>query len=415
VKGFGPVLAALEEIEVVESKPAIVDLTEAEVDLLLVLGRELASSASWWGGAVPDQSRSVIAVEAVRGGRYRVIFRDVIGVVKVGTKQIKVSPKIPMAHFMYIANRSDLAPRLSPASVQVDQGDDFALVLARWCVYAAEKLVRHGLRKDYTDVTDAREEVQGRILPMETALLNSMGVLQAVCEFQDFSDNTSLNRVVKAACQRISRIPRLDQGTRAKARKVAFRMDDVGTLRPHDLRARVDRLSTSYSTVLPLALLVLSGLGVTVSAGRHLGTAFLVRTPELIEDGLRSILESGLVGVDVSKRRLMLGDSGLSINPDLVFGESMAVGDVKYRALGKDWSKPDLNQIITFATGFRASWAAVFGFSLESPPTLPRRVAVGEVSATAFCWVTSELTPDESAARLVSEVEAWAENFRITQ
>lgn len=408
MKGSGPVLASLKEVEVVESQAAIVDLTESEADLLLVLGRELASSAAWWGGAVPDRTRSVIVADAVRGGGYRVVFRDVIGVVKVGTRQIKVSPKIPMAHFKYITSRSDLAPRLSTTSVQVDHADDFVCVVARWCVDAAETLVRHGLRKDYTDFTDALDEVRGRILPMETALLNSFGVPQAVCEFQDFSDNTTLNRVVKAACQRVSRISGLDIATRTRARQVAFRMDDVGTLTPPDLRARVDRLSSSYGTVLPLALLVLSGLGIAVSSGRLLGTAFLVRTPELIEDGLRSILKSGLEGVSVIKRRLMLGDSGLSINPDLVFGDSLAVGDVKYRALGKDWSKADLNQIVTFATGFRALWAALFGFSTHNAASLPRKVTVGDVRVIAFSWLAIDaMAPEESAATLVVDVKAW--------
>ena len=273
---------------------------------------------------------------------------------------------------------------------------------------AAEKLIRHGLRKDYVDVTDAIEQVQGRILPVETALLNVMGVPQAKCAFQEFSDDTALNRIVKAACQRVSRISSLNLSTRARARQVAFRMDDVGVSQPHDLRVRVDRLSSSYSTVLPLALLVLSGLGISVSVGRQLGTAYLVRTPELIEDGLRSILKSGLDGVSVSKRRLMLGDSGLSINPDLVFGDSRAVGDVKYRALGKDWSKPDLNQIVTFATGFRATWAAVFGFSLGTDDKLPRDISVGEVSAVVFSWKASiELKPEQSAARLLLDVSNW--------
>jgi len=53
----------------------------------------------------------------------------------------------------------------------------------------------------------------------------------------------------------------------------------------------VDRFSANHSRLLSLSLLILAGLGLTVAARRNIGTAFLVRTPELIEDGLRSILK----------------------------------------------------------------------------------------------------------------------------
>lgn len=398
-----------DNLEVVESRAAILDLTAAEAETLLMIGRELASSSSWWGGSNDQHVRSVISAELIRVGRYKVLFRDVIGVVKVGAKQIAVKPKIPLDHFTYIASWSDMAPRLSSTATQISQGTEFTGILARWCVDAAEKLLRHGLRKDYTDITDSCEQVRGRVHPLETAMLTCAGVPQAVCSYQDFSDDTMLNRVVKAACQRLSRLGEVDDVTRSRARQVAFRMNDVGELRFDDLKVRVDRLSVSYARVLPLARLVLSGLGITVTVGRNVGTAFLVRTPELIEDGLRSILKDQLFNIEVSKRRLMLGDSGLSINPDLVFGESLAVGDVKYRALTKDWSKPDLNQVITFATGFRAQWAAIIGFSIDSLD-LPRRIDVGDVSATAFSWVTCNgLAPAASAAKLCASVSSWLE------
>jgi hypothetical protein len=199
----------------------------------------------------------------------------------------------------------------------------------------------------------------------------------------------------------------VDPALRARARQVAYRMDDVGAMQPNDLRVQVDRLTANYSRLLNLSKLVLAGLGLTVAAGRHIGTAFLIRTPELIEDGLRSILKDGLQDIKISKRRLMLGDSGLSINPDLVFGSTLAVADVKYRLLGKDWSKSDFNQVVTFATGFRTNSAAVIGFS-HGAVTLPRPVSVGAVKVRAFSWAAfSEADPKASASALTAQLHSW--------
>ena len=408
MNAFGQVSMALDEYEAIESKPTVLKLTDGEVDALQLIGRELASTSTWWGGGSdPERSRSVVSTDRLRDGTCRVTFRDVVGLVRVGDKQIRVNPKIPMGHFSYIANRSDLAPRLSTNATEVAEGVDFAAVIARWYVGAAEQLLRQGLRKDYTDQTDEVDEVQGSIEPMQTTMLTSKGVPRAICSFQEFTEDNMLNRVVKAACLKVTRMDIIDAAVKARARRVAHRMDGVGAIQPNDLRVRVDRLSANYTRLLSLSLLVLAGLGLTVAAGRHIGTAFLIRTPELIEDGLRSILTDGLQDIQVAKRRLMLGDSGLSINPDLVLGSTLAVADVKYRMLGKDWSKPDLNQVVTFATGFRTHSAAVLGFS-SGEGFLPRPVSVGDVRVKAFAWEARlDSDPRTSAIVLATDFREW--------
>ena len=127
---------------------------------------------------------------------------------------------------------------------------------------------------------------------------------------------------------------------------------------------------------------------------------------------IQSILKDGLQEIKISKRRLMLGDSGLSINPDLIFGSTLAVADVKYRLLGKDWSKSDFNQVVTFATGFRTNSAAVIGFSTGAV-FLPRPVSVGDVRVRAFTWeALSALDPKESAKALTTELHRWLRETR---
>lgn len=403
----------LNELEAIESRGAILALSEGEVDALSLIGRELASTATWWGGIGSEPSGSVVSIEKLRDGRYRILFRDVIGLVRVGDKQIRIKPKIPMAHFSYIASHSDLAPRLSTTITKVQEGADLTTVVARWLIEAAERLLRQGVRKDYTDKIDEVDQVQGSLKPFETTLLTSMGVPRAVCSFQEFSEDTMLNRVVKAACLKVSQMKSVDSIVRDRARQVVYRMDSVSTIQTNDLKVRIERLTVNYTQLLGLSRLVLAGLGLTVAAGRHVGTAFLIRTPELIEDGLRSILKDGLQDIKVTKRRLMLGDSGLSINPDLVFGNTIAIADVKYRTLGKHWSKSDLNQVVTFATGFRTNAAAVLGFSTDDD-ALPRAVLIGDVKVNAFAWSASDgIAPHASADKFVATVRGWLYQLNI--
>lgn len=397
-------------LSAVESQAAVFELSDDEAALLGALGRELAATNSWWGDKAENNERSVISVERLGGGRHRVIFRDVIGFLRLPSRQIHIEPKIPLRHFLYIATRSELSPRLTQAEVSVDKGEGFLEAIARWFLSAAETLLRAGLRTDYEELTDELSEVRGRLATCETALCVLSGRPLAVCEFEELSEDTPLNRLVRGACERLAGLDILSTATRTRARKLTYRMDGVSRVRLTDMRVRVDRLSQSYSRAIPLARLILSGCGISSSAGTLVGTAFLVRTPELIEDGLRRILSEYLPGIAVAKRKLFLGDTGLSMNPDLVFGTQVAVGDVKYRYLARDWNRPDLNQVITFATAFQCSACLVLGFTSDTGAALPRAISVGSVAATSLAWVAAEdIAPSASAALLGAQVKQWFE------
>jgi hypothetical protein len=96
------------------------------------------------------------------------------------------------------------------------------------------------------------------------------------------------------------------------------------------------------------------------------------------------------------------------MNPDLVFDDGAAVGDVKYRHLATDWSRSDLNQVVAFATAFHAPKCGLFAFKKQEAAELPRAVPVGSVRATSFGWLASASSePAESAASLIRETRAW--------
>jgi 5-methylcytosine-specific restriction enzyme subunit McrC len=397
------------ELKSFENAPIVIDLTAVEATSLTKLGQELASKSIWWGNDQINEDRSVIHVDELSGGRYRVTFRDVIGVVRVGTTQFSILPKIAESHFWHIVCQSELVPRISTTSVGVADGAAMIQIIADWCVTAAERLLRGGLRKEYRDVFDELAEVRGQIHVLATAQRFYAGVPAAMCSFEELSDDSPLNRLVKSACERIACLNGVNASVRQRAQRVVFRMDGVGVASENDRRVRLERLTTRYSQVLPLALLILNGYGISAKIGLHVGTAFLIRTPELIEDGLRSILVENRHGMSVKKRKLWLGDSGLSLNPDLVFGSDIAIGDIKYRKLTNQWSDSDRNQIVTFATGFCCRHAALVGFSSDEDGVVsPPAISIGAVALRAFTWsVAEESSPEQSQVKFIEQLDRW--------
>ncbi len=185
-------------------------------------------------------------------------------------------------------------------------------------------------------------------------------------------------------------------------------MDDIGPLRHTDRRLKPDRLTQSYIPPISLARLILDGCGIALSDGQNQGTSFLLRTPELIEDGLRSIIAEGLPHIQVAKRRQMLGDSGISMNPDIVFGDRLAVADVKYKYFGRDWNRNDFNQVVAFATAFESQRGALFGFVSDSVFPRTAIVQVGRVETTRIAWpVGPGTSPEVVANTMVHGLSGW--------
>lgn len=394
--------------DLVESKPTSLSITKEEAALLSAIGRQLASTQAWWGETQPNESRSVIEVRPNHNGDYEITFREVIGIVQLGSLRIRAIPKIPLDHFIYIASRSEFAPRLSSETATVEPGFEFLDILCRWFIDSAERLVRLGLRQDYTENTQELEETRGRLLVCETATEVLKGRPVASCVFDELSFDTPLNRIVRTACQRVSCIEGISEDSRRRARRLVYRMDGVGQLRHADRRLKPDRLTKNYIHPISLARLILDGCGISLSDGQTQGTSFLLRTPEVIEDGLRSIIAEGLPNIQVNKRRQMLGDSGISMNPDIVFGNRLAIADVKYKYFGRDWNRNDFNQIVAFATAFDSQRCALFGF--VSDPVFPRPgiVQVGRVEATRIAWpVGSGTSPEAVSQTMLAGLSYW--------
>ncbi|PRC46506.1 hypothetical protein C6A85_89735 [Mycobacterium sp. ITM-2017-0098] len=232
------------------------------------------------------------------------------------------------------------------------------------------------------------------------------------CDFDRFGEDTSLNRVLKAAGLRLLGSPGLPLSLRERCRRIHHRLSDVGELRRADLGVRPDALSRRYRDAHPLALAILASTGLGMEQGGKQTWTFLFRTPEAVEEGLRNSLRTYLEPAwKVHKTaKTLYGDRNRSLNPDLVFGDNAAVGDVKYRLTADgEIKRADLNQVTTFATGYHAKNATVIAFG---PCETGEEVYVGPVQVNGFNWNCDQVTPEEAAARLAGRVGSWLTRSR---
>jgi 5-methylcytosine-specific restriction enzyme subunit McrC len=392
-------------VPAVESLPVVLDLDDDQARALAELGQRLASDRLWWGA--PEQGESarrptVVHCEPYGAHTWRITINDAIGVLAVRDLQINVLPKIPLEHVLWLFAASGEFPRLDPEKTSLARAEDLWELVAHWCVQSIEDVLRKDLMRDYVERREPIGVVRGRVDALETARSYYRGSLLLTCEFDEFEIDTPLNRILLAGARTVAASSLLPRSLRRQAMRVIVRMEGVGDLAQGDLRAQIDRRSGHYSRALALAKHVIRGTGRTLRTGEAESHGFLIRTPEMIEEGLRRILTSEMKDlVPVRKRGRQLQGSTMTFNPDLVFG-GVAIGDVKYKVYKNEWKRNDLYQVLAFSTAYQVKRAMVAAFG----EGFPAPVVSGDYQVEAFLWTTSQ-SPADSQEGFVQSVRTW--------
>lgn len=398
-----------------ESADGRLPLTESQAVALARLGRSLASRKGWWGEKAEDEDahreRTVIRCTPESTGVWRVRIANAVGVIAVEGLQIVVGPKIPAEHLFYLMQKSGRLPRLAAERANVAVDKTLWELVAEWYTGALEGVLRRDLIKDYRTISDELQLARGHIDLYRTARAYYVGRLGIACEFDEFDADTPLNRVLRAAAAGVAGSPLLPPELRRRALRLLVRMNHIGELRPGDRGVSIDRRTAHYRDALSLAFHILDNKGRGLEHGGAVSWAFLIRTPEMIEEGLRRVLEESLAGRwRVRKRSVPIKGAPLTLNPDLVFNETLVAGDVKYKLAG-DWVRADLYQVVTFAEGVGARFGCVVSFR-KGPTKSPPSLQIGDISVSHFSWrADPDISPINAGRELASSMEKWLEKI----
>jgi len=394
-----------------ESETSELDINDRQAAALAIAGRRLASNKQWWGSSETTDERSVIHCSRIAANKWSVRVIDAVGIIAMGDLQIEVKPKIPINHFLYLLNMSGGFPRLDRQQIRAAQGLSLWDMVARWFLSETELLLRRGLLRDYQEAREWLGTVRGRVHAASTACALASGRLEADCIFEEFDTDTTLNRILKEAARLVSSSSTLTWSDRRRAVAITTPLANIGRLRPDDLGTVVDRHSRSYASSVALGKHIIAGQGRTIESGPDVAWTFLIRTPELIEEGVRQVLRRELIGRrEVVKQGRQIPGSTLTFNPDLLFDGGVATGDVKYKWLGREWKRNDLYQAIAFAVAFETDLAALGGFR-STPLPEPRLLRIGDIEVREFEWIAnSDIPPEEAGKMLASSIDSWLSN-----
>jgi|ERR1700681_17731 len=401
-------------ITIGESRLSVVDISFVEARLLNELGRSLASKARFWKAAEGEPSERSVVRCVYDGAKWTVIVRNAVGMIRVGDLQIRVVPKIPMNHFVYLLSFGGNLPRFVRDDIMTAPSRDLLELVAYWFMSALDGVLKSDLIRDYVEVDDDLAAVRGQMDALATGALYYAGRLMLSCRFDDLELNTPLNRILKAGVRIVAGNAGFADTLRRSAWRISQRLDSVGELTPGDLAARSDRRTEHYEDALMLARLLISGEARTIEFGGCSAWSFLIPTPEVVERSVRAVLINALAPeCEVTNRGRTLTPGSLMVNPDLVFEPALGVGDVKYKINWEELPRSDLYQVVSFAAAYRSKEAALVSFKTDLREPL-RDAHFGETVVRHFFWdARQEMPPAEAADVFVRAVRSWLRDIRM--
>ena len=318
-------------------------------------------------GGLDDTGRS--AIECTRDVRDRdhwiVTVRNNIGVLQVGDHTFVIRPKIGVRHFAHIALSGVSRVKLGNEISHLSRDSTFESLIATWLVAEARQLIPNGLRRGYIPHTDSLPVLRGRPNLVSSSSKWFRGTLSIDCEFDEFHVDTPINRQIKWALKTVSRLETVDESVRGCAVGLIAHLRHVGNLQVDDFRAKLTPEISHYRSVQYLADLLYRGTGRTLDAGDERSRTFLLYTPDIIEQGLRSLIKRELSTWMVEKRSKSLRIG--TVNPDLLFTQCdrVIVGDVKYRDSAGGWpdARAAAQQAVFFAAAFQTFSSVICSFS----------------------------------------------------
>ncbi|CAL9407802.1 restriction endonuclease [Streptomyces sp. Tu 3180] len=330
------------------------------VPLGAAAGRALAASGIFLS-ATPDPARD---------GHWLLRAGSRVGALRTpGGPVVRIMPKTPVSRIFFLLGFS-LDPERAwrddrEGTVDTGAYDDVVPALAHAVERRVDAALRQGVLQGYREVEESSLVVRGRIREAEQIRRHFGRTPPVEIAYDAFTADTAENRILRAAVERLLRLPGVPGPVRRRLAHQRVRLADVLPLvRGQELpRWQPSRLNSRYQPALRLCEAVLRG-----SSPEHLlpgadpltVDGFLFDMNQLFEDFVTVALSTALKEQGLAPRPQdshHLDTSGpVRIRPDLVVrtrdGRTpVAVVDAKYKVEKTDGRlHADLYQALAYAT-----------------------------------------------------------------
>ena len=300
-------------------------------------------------------------------GRFDVTPGSTVGVVALSGLTVEIRPKIAISRLMFLMSYAASPRHWRQSDVTTTEDESILEAIALGFVAQVQRAVARGVLQGYRTFEDSLLSVRGRVR-MEEQIRRHFGrAPPAEVRFDEFTEDTELNRILRAALFRLGRMRMRSDRVHKRVRAVERLFANVSLveIEPRRLEPRQwNRLNERYRGAVEMALRILDGCSFDLGAGAVKTSAFLVDMNRVFEDFVVVALREAL---GVSEKVLVQGGAGrklhldkaehVRLRPDISWWrghECIGVADAKYKRLDAGKIKHgDLYQLLAYsvATG----------------------------------------------------------------
>ena len=288
-----------------------------------------------------------------------------IGALEIGDLSVSILPKLDISRVLFLASYAMGVFKLREMDrFNFEDAPSPIEALALALVASARRAFASGLLHGYRTEEEAMHTVRGRVR-ITDQLRRRFGVpLPLEVRYDEFTDDITANRLVKAAAARLGRMRVRSPHSRAGLRWIGARLANVSLVEfPANAVPKVafDRLNAHYREVVALSRLVLRQASFETGRGGNRAPGFLMDMNEVFQDFVTQALRE-VLGVSERTFRdddpiphVTLDEAGrIPLKPDLSWWDGSTctfVGDAKYKQISdKRVPNADLYQLLAYTT-----------------------------------------------------------------
>lgn len=286
------------------------------------------------------------------------------------TLDLRIKPKIPVSRLLFLMSYSATHNVWRDDWVELPDALDIPSAIAEVLARSCHSALQAGVLQGYLTVDEAAMTLRGRIRFADQARRHFGQLLPAEITYDEFTTDIAENQILKAAIQRMLRVPGVPALSRRRLHIQLQRLTDVRDLAPGQPIPHwtPSRLNARYVPTLRFAELVLAGSSFDLGLGTVRVNGFMISMHKVFEDFVTKALGEALVSQFGG--RCSLQDTGwnldaqgqIRLRPDLVWYPNLRGGlpgvvvDAKYKAEKiSGFPQSDVYQMLAYCTSLGLS------------------------------------------------------------
>jgi 5-methylcytosine-specific restriction enzyme subunit McrC len=163
-------------------------------------------------------------------------------------------------------------------TIQAEEFDTLHDLMAAILLRGVSGQIKRGLHRDYLNQSYTTGHLRGKIDITISVKQNTLLTRQMVCRYDEFSENTLHNQIIKAAMQLLLRHGDVKQENRKELKKLTLFLANVDSLDPRSIKwnsLRYHRNNAAYKMLINICELIINGLLMTTTSGEYKMKQFL--------------------------------------------------------------------------------------------------------------------------------------------